>query len=90
MNLVDEWKISNNRLFWKTDGQFLSNKLVSNDKITIVENDVISITNEVSRTLNSFSFGHVTKNVGLKEHSNLGPAAINSIKKPIFSAIKKV
>ena len=45
--------------------------MVSNDKIMIVENDVISITNEVSRTLNSFSFGHVTKNVGLKEYSNL-------------------
>ena len=34
-------------------------------------------------------FGHVTKNLGLKENSNFGPVIINNIKTPIFKVIKK-
>lgn len=39
--------------------------MVSNDKITMVENDIISNINEVCETLN-YLFRHVTKNLGLK------------------------
>ena len=45
-------------LFWKTERSFLSDNMVSNDRIIKVN---------VWETLNSF-FGDVTKNQGLKDN----------------------
>ena len=67
---LDERKIRDDKLFWKTNRPFLSSKMVSNDKIAIAENvDITSNANEICKTLNSL-FGNVTKSLGFKEYNN--------------------
>ena len=57
--------ISDNKKFWKTVKPLFSEKTMSSDKITLIENDlIISKDQEVAETFNSF-FSNAVKNLNI-------------------------
>ena len=55
-----------NKIFWKKISPLFSNKIKSNEKITLVENDkIISIDIEVTKSFQDF-FSSIVKNVNIK------------------------
>ena len=52
---LNEKNVCDNKMFWKTVKPFLSDKIVSKEQITLVENkEIISEDRDVAQTLNSF------------------------------------
>ena len=53
---LNEKRVNNNKIFWKTVKPFLSDKIVSKEQITLVENDkIISEDSDVAQSLNSLN-----------------------------------
>ena len=81
--------IADNKQFWKTVKQLLSDKSKSNEKITVVEdNKMISEDEENAELLNSF-FSNAVKILQIPEFGDSNPLAEN-IPHPIFKAILKL
>ena len=54
---LDEKKITDSKTFWKTVKPYLSDKTISGDKITLIENeDLLSDNQTIAETLNRFLF----------------------------------
>ena len=52
---LNEKNVCDNKTFWKTVKLFLSDKIVSKDQITLVENnEIISEDSDVAQTLKTF------------------------------------
>ena len=47
---LDEKKVADNKTFWKTIKRFLSNKIVSREKVTLMEEDEI-VENDITQAL---------------------------------------
>ena len=71
----NEKDVADNKKFWKSVISLLSNKLKSNEKITLVKNDKIFTQDiKVTEELNSF-FSSVVKNLKVSEYSKTNPLA---------------
>ena len=79
---LNEKDVADNKKLWKTVKPLLSDKLKSNKKITLVEDD-----KKVAEELNSF-FSDVVKNLKTPEHSETNPLA-EEIAKPILKSVLK-
>ena len=77
-------KKCHNKKFWKTVKPMLSNKFVSSEKITLVDNEKI-ITND--KEVNDF-FSNIIKtlNIPQKNHTD---SIIENVRDPILKAISK-
>ena len=82
--MLDLKNVTDNKVFWKTVKPFLSDKVTSFPKISLVEKRVIF--SDESKVANSFSnfFENAIPSIGIKanEHSQ-------GIKNPVKTAIKK-
>ena len=85
MNISD---ITDNKKFWKTVKPVLSDKGLSNSKITLIENDtIISNDKEVAETLKDY-FVSITDSLGLTENSEV-MLSTEGVSDPIDRAIIK-
>ena len=70
-NNLDHKKITDNKQFWKTVKPFFSNKGQTDNKITLVDNNEIIITDgDISEKFNSF-FVNAVKSLNIVENINL-------------------
>ena len=66
-NNLNEKNVSDNKIFWKIVKSLLSNKIISNEKITIVEGDkIIRSDKETNKVLNKF-FPNVVTNLNIPQ-----------------------
>ena len=66
-NNLNEKNVSDNKIFWKIVKSLLSNKIISNEKITIVEGDkIIRSDKETNKVLNKI-FPNVVTNLNIPQ-----------------------
>ena len=81
-------KISDNKKFWKTVKLFLSDKITSTQKITLIEKEeIIKGDGNTAEVLNSF-FSNIVSNLKTEGYSNCDPLA-NNIRDPVLKCIVK-
>ena len=81
-------KVVDNKSFWKIVKPFLSNKTISSEKITLIDDDeLITDEQKVANSLNDF-FSSIVTNLNLPESQNTNPLSDN-IDHPILKAIMK-
>ena len=70
-NNLNEKNIYNNRKFWKVVKPLLSNKIVFNEKITLVEGQEIIKTSQANaKVLNNF-FSNIIKNLEIPQYNQV-------------------
>ena len=85
---LDEKKVTDNKTFWKTIKPFLSNKIVSREKVTLIEKDkIVESDVNTAQILNTFSSNIVT-NLKIAEYANCDPISYN-INNPVIKTIVK-
>ena len=85
---LNEKNIIDNKKFWKTVIPFLSDKVPSNEKITLVENDeIITSEKETADVLNNF-FSNIISNLDIPEYSACN-LLNEQIRDPVLKAIVK-
>ena len=82
---LDERNVTDNRKFWKTVKPFLSDKIVSTQKIILVESD--KIISNTAQILNTF-LSNIVSNLKIPEYVENNPISGN-IKDPILKLIVK-
>ena len=83
---VNEKNISNNKTFWKTIKPFLSDKITSTQKITLIDKEEIIIgDNNTEEVLNTF-FSSIVSKLKIDGYSNSDPLA-NNIRDPVLKCI---
>ena len=86
---LNEKDVNGNKTFWKTVKPFLSDKIVSKEQITLVENDeIISEESNVAQTFNSF-FSNFVTNLKTPEYKDYDISFIESVSDPIIRLILK-
>ena len=81
-------KISNNKNFWETIKPFLSDKITSTQKITLIEKEEIIMGDDnTTEVLNTF-FSNIVSNLKIEGYSNCDPLA-NNIRDPVLKCIVK-
>ena len=81
-------KVVDNKSFWKIVKPFLSNKTISSEKITLIDDDeFITDEQKVANTLNDF-FSSIVTSLNLPESQNADPLSDN-IDHPTLKAIMK-
>ena len=81
-------KNCDNRKFWKVVKPLLSNKIVSNEKITLVEGETIIITDQANPAMLNNFFSNIVKNLEIPQYNQVDSICQN-IKDPVFKAIIK-
>ena len=78
INLDEKKKVTDNKTFWKTIKPFLSNKIVSREKLALIEEDQIveSDINTV-QILNTF-FSNIVNHLKIAEYANCDPILVTS------------
>ena len=85
---LNEKKISDNKTFSKTIKPFLSDKITSTQKITLIEKEKIIMGDDnTAEVLNTF-FSNIASNLKIKGYSNCDPLA-NNIRDPVLKCIVK-
>ena len=86
---LDEKKVTDNKTFWKTIKLFLSNKIVSREKVTSIEEDEIIVESDINtaQILNNF-FSNIVSNHKIAEYANCDPISDN-INDPVVKSIVK-
>ena len=86
--MLDLKNVTDNKEFWKTVKPFLSDKVTTFPKISLVEKGEI-ISNE-SKVVNSFSnfFENAIRSLGIKENENIQEN--HDLKNPVEIAIKNL
>ena len=64
---LEEKQVAENKTFWKTIKLFLSNKIVSREKLTLIEKDEIDI--NTAQILNIF-ISNIVNNLEISEYAN--------------------
>ena len=68
-NNLDVKKITDNKQFWKTVKPFFSNKVINNEKITLIENEeVISDDQSIANKFSNF-YASVVENLGIENEN---------------------
>ena len=77
-----------NKTFWKTIKPFLSDTIMSTEKITLIDNgEVVTTEQDTADVLNTFFFNIVT-NLKIPEYADYDPIT-NNISDPILKVIVK-
>ena len=85
---LDEKKICDNKKFWSVVKPLLSNKVVSNENITLIENNNIENDEKTATVLNNF-FSNVITSLNIPQYSETEPVSQNIID-PLIAAIHKI
>ena len=81
-------KTSDNKTFWKTIKPFLSDKITSTLKTTLIEEEEIIMDDDnTAEDLNTFFF-NIVSNLKIEGYSNCNPLA-NNIRDPVLKRIVK-
>ena len=87
-NNLNEKNVCDNRKFWEVVKPLLSNKIVSNKKITLAEGEEIIKADQANvKVLNNF-FSIIIKNLEIPQYNQVEPICQN-IKDPVIKAIIK-
>ena len=85
---LNERNVTDTKNFWKTVKPYLSNKNISNSKITLVENDtILTEDKKVAKELNDF-FSTIVMNLGISRPNNFDPLSENIRDKTIQAIVK--
>ena len=85
---LDEKKVCDNEKFWSVVKPLLSNKVVSNEKLTLIENnDIIKNEEKTATVVNNF-FSNVITSPNIQQHNETGPKSQN-INDPLTAATIK-
>ena len=85
---LNEKNITDNKKFWKTVTPFLSDKVLSIERITLIENDkIINDDNETANIMNTI-FSNTVINLNVTEYHDCESISGN-ISNPILKAIAK-
>ena len=86
---LNEKDVNDNKTFWKTVKPFLSDKIVSKEQISLVENDeIISEESNVAQTLNFF-FSNIVTNLKIPEYKDYDISFNENVSDPIIKLILK-
>ena len=84
----DEKKVTDDQTFWKTIKPSLSDKIVSREKLALIEEDeVVESDINTAQILNTF-FSNIVSNLKIAQYANCDPISDN-IKHPIIKFIVK-
>ena len=86
-NLNDK-NLCDNKKFWSVVKPLLSNKVVSNEKIILLENDKIVENDKKSATVLNNFFSNIIKSLGIPQYKDAEPVGQN-ISGPVLKAIIK-
>ena len=85
---LDEKNVTDNKAFWKTVKPFLSDKITSKEKITLIEeNEIVSNDENTAQVLNTF-FSNIVSSLNIPEYDTSDPISDN-ISDPIIKLIVK-
>ena len=85
---LDVKKVTDNKTFWKTIKPFLSNKIVSREKVTLIEEDeIVESDFNTAQILNTF-FSIIVSNLKISEYVNRDPISDNINDPVIKSSVK--
>ena len=85
---LNERNVTDTKNFWKTVKPYLSNKNISNSKITLVENDtILTEDKKVAKELNDF-FSTIVMNLGISRPNDFDPLSENIRDKTIQAIVK--
>ena len=85
---LDEKNVTDNKAFWKTVKPFLSDKITSKEKITLIEeNEIVSNDENTAQVLNTF-FSDIVGSLNIPEYIANDPISDN-ISDPIIKLIVK-
>ena len=85
---LNERNVTDTKNFWKTVKPYLSNKNISNSKITLVENDtILTEDKKVAKELNDF-FSTIVMNLGISRPNDFDPLSVNIRDKTIQAIVK--
>ena len=63
-------KVTDNKTFWKTVKPFLSDKIVSTERITLIDNgEVVATEQDTANVLNTF-FSNIVTNLKIPEYAD--------------------
>ena len=83
---LDIKKVIDNKTFWKTVKPFLSDKIVSTEGITLIDNgEVVATEQDIANVLNTF-FSNIVTNLKIPEYADYDPIA-NNISDSILKVI---
>ena len=87
-NNLYEKKITDNKTFWKAVKPFLSDKIVSGAKVTLIEEDgIVESDTNTAQILNTF-FSNMVNNLKIAKYANCDPISDN-INDPVIKSIIK-
>ena len=85
---VNKTFCKDNKTFWKINKWFLSNKLVSRDKLTLIEEDeIVESDINIAQILNTFFF-IIESNLKIAEYANCDPISHITNNPVIKSSVK--
>ena len=87
-NNLNEKIICDNRKFWKVVKPLLSNRIVSNEKLTLVKGKEIIKTNQTNANMLNNFFSNIVKNPEIPQYNQVDTICQN-IKDPVIKAIIK-
>ena len=74
---LDERKVSDNKLFWKTVKPSLFEKFNARERISLIENgEIVKTEKETAEIFNSL-FGNIVKNLNISQYSDFDPIIEN-------------
>ena len=74
---LDEKNVTDNKAFWKTVKPFLSDKITSKEKITLIEeNEIVSNDENTAQVLNTF-FSNIVGSLHIPEYVTNDPISDN-------------
>ena len=80
---LDIKKLTDNKTFWKTIKPFQSDKIVSTERITLIDNgEVVPTEQDTAHILNTF-FSNIVTNFKILDYADYCPVA-NNISDPKF------
>ena len=85
---LNEKKLYDNKTFWSVVKPLLSNKVVSNEKIILVENDKIVENDKKSATVLNNFFSNIIKSLGIPQYKDAERVGQN-ISDPVLKVIIK-
>ena len=85
---LDEKKLCDNKKFWSVVKPILSNKVVSNEKVTLIEDNNIVENDEKTATVFNNFFSNIIKNLGVPQYNEIDPVSQN-LDNTLMKAIMK-
>ena len=85
---LDEKKVTDNKTSWKTIKPFLSHKIVSREKVTLIEEDEIVESDINTAQILNTSFSNIVSNLKIAEYATCDPISDN-INDPVIKSIVK-